>query len=269
VGGRAPNTPASDAEIFFTSIFGAGLVLLAGELLFRVLVHGSAGPLGQSLIARAAPLSSVRPLYAFFVLLPAGLAFLAIGFPFFFRTVSEAARRRLDARGVKALLALGACIAAALIEVRTGGTGLVSVAATAAVGAWQARGALARLGERHGFSCLAAAGAALAGFAWYQWRATGGADPSIAIAPTLLVAAVFFAVVGLATATAAATQRRRRKGRISVTLCWLAVIAWLAVPLLRAPLAGSVAAADQLELGSSIGAGAVLAVIGVIQRLRS
>jgi hypothetical protein len=268
VGRTADHTPSSDAEIFFTSIFGLSAVLLAGELLFRILIRSADGLLGPSLLARTAPLSSVRPLYAFFVLLPMGLAFLAIGVPFFFRTVRAALRGRLLGPARHALLAIPACALAAVAEVRMGGSGLAAVLAVAAVAAWQAHRTMARFGARHGFALLALAGGTLAGLAWYESAAVAGKEPSIAIAPTLLVAPLFCTTIGLSTAAASALQPRGR-GRFVVAVCSLATAAWLCIPLLRAHLAESSAAGDQLELTSTIGAATALVAFGLLQRMRA
>ena len=115
---------------------------------------------------------------------------------------------------------------------------------------------------------LAVAGATLAGLAWYESAAVAGKEPSIAIAPTALVATLFFTTVGLTTAGASALQPRG-KGRVAVALCSLTTIAWLSVPLLRARLAESAAAADELELTSTLGAATVLVVFGLLQRMRT
>src|SRR5688572_16430330 len=98
---------SADTDVFFASVAGVAAALLAGELLFRWLSAAGAGPLGVSLVSRTAALSSVRPLYAMFVLLPAGLAFLAIGLPFFLRVVTAALRGRLDIDARAPLAALG------------------------------------------------------------------------------------------------------------------------------------------------------------------
>jgi hypothetical protein len=96
----------ADAQVLFASVAGMAAALLAGELLFRWLTATAAGALGPALLARTAALSSVRPLYAMFVLLPAGLAFLAIGLPFFLRVLTAAFRGRLDPSALGPLLKL-------------------------------------------------------------------------------------------------------------------------------------------------------------------
>ena len=269
VGARAADhTPSSDAEIFFASVLALAAVLVVGEVVFRLLTHTGAGALGPALLVRTAPLSSVRPLYAFFVLLPAGLAFLAIGLPFFMRTVSSTLRGKVRGRGRQALIAIAACAVAAVVEVRLGGSGVVSVIAGAAVGAWRSYGLVGRLGDRHGFALLATAGLSVAGLGAYELAALGNSEPSIAIAPTLLVASVFFAMAGLMTTTAAAAAPRAG-GRIAVAISWVGVVAMLAAPILRARVASSATGADRFELACTLAAAALLTTGGFVHRLRA
>jgi hypothetical protein len=268
VGARAADPQSSDAEIFFASVFALAAVLVVGELLFRLLAHTGTGALGPALLARSAPLSSVRPMYAFFVLLPAGLAFLAIGLPFFMRTVSAALRGRVQGQGRQALGALAACVPAALVEVRLGSSGVISVIAGAAIGAWQSHRLMGRLGDKHGFKLLATAALAVAGLGAYEVAAARNSEPSIAIAPTLLVAAMFFVMAGLMTTTAAAAAPRAR-GRFAVAIAWIGAIALLAAPMLRARVATSAVGADRFELACTFAAAALLTTGALAQRLRA
>jgi len=258
---------SSDAEIFFTSVFGLTAVLLANELLFTVFAAAAAGTFGPALLARTAPLTSVLPLYAFFVLLPAGLAFFAIGVPFLLRTIVAVVRGRLAGEARWALVLFAACVAAAVVEVEVGHRGVVAVSAAALLGAWLGRRPLATIGDAYGFRLLAAAGLSVGGLAWYEHRTAAGAATSIAIAPTLVVAGAFFALVGLATTTAAAL-RRDGDGRAAVVLGWLAVGIWLATPLLRARIADSALAADSLETASVAAAALILTAVGVVEARR-
>jgi hypothetical protein len=269
VGDRAANhTPSSDAAIFFASVFALATVLVIGELLFRLLLHTGEGALGAALLARTAPLSSVRPLYAFFVLLPAGLAFLAIGLPFFMRTLSAAISGRLRGRPRQALLALAVCALSAPIEARFDGTGIMSVVAAGAIGIWQSYRLVGRFGETQGFALLAAAGLLIAGLVAYEVAALGNSEASIAIAPTLLVAVAFFASAGLSATTAAAAAPRA-DGRIAVAVAWIGVAALFAAPMLRSRVAASAAGADRFELVCTLTAAALLTGGGFVQRLRA
>jgi hypothetical protein len=259
---------SSDAEIFFTSVFAIAGVLLVGELLFTLLEAASAVALGPALVARLAPLSTVRLLYASFVLLPAGLAFLAIGLPFCLRTLVAAFSRRLEPQARGALAALAACVVAAIVEVRLDMRGFVALSAAAAVSSWRAHPVLARMGAAHGFRLLAAGGASAAVLAWYEGRMLAHAATSIAVAPTFLVLAAVFAAAGLVTTTAAAL-RRDGDGRGAVALCWLAALGWLGAPLMRARLAASAPAADRVELWTTATAAIVLCAAALVHRLRA
>jgi hypothetical protein len=243
-------------------------VLIVGELLFRLLLHGSGDPLSAPLLARTAPLTSVRPLYAFFILLPVSLGFLAIGVPFFLRTLSAAARGRIDGRTRQALLAFGVCLLVLIVELNVGGDGLVAMSAVAAVGAWQGRGPVARFGASHGFTLIGVAGVSIAALAWYEARALGEAEPSIAIAPTLLVVSLFLAGAGLVAATANVLEGCT-ESRVALAVAWLAMAAWLGAPLLRSVLLESAAGADRFELAATAAAAIALTAVGGVQRFRA
>ena len=242
-------------------------MLTAGEMLFRLLLAGAAGQLGAALTSRIAPLATVRPLYAFFILLPAGLAFLAIGVPFFLRTLISATRGRLGRDDLFGLAALAACVAGLVVEIRVGGRGVATIAAALAIGLWQAAPSYAEIGRRVGFAIIATAGACLAGLAYYESRHLSGAEPSVAIAPTFVLLAFFFALAGLITTTAAALQRDG-DGRIAAAACWLAALTWMLSPLVRAKAATSAAGADRFELWATLLGAAVLAIAPVMHWLR-
>jgi len=256
VGSRAAyQTPESDSEIFFGSVFGAALVLLLNEGLCSLVFHSANGTLGPSLLSRTVPITSVRLIYTLLVLLPAFVAFAAIGVPFFLRTLASAVKGRLAAGSRRGLILLALCTAIGTIELHFGRDGSIAVTAIAVIGLVLGFPTIAGIGREHGFRLLAAAGLSLAGLAWYESRVAAGIDVDLALTPAALVAAGFFATAGLATATAALVPQGS-DGRLRVVGCWLAAVVWVAVPLVRSHLVANPILANRLELGS-LAAGAV------------
>ena len=170
----------SDSEIFFASIFGAALVLLLNETLCSLVLRAGDGILGPSLLSRAVPVTSVRLLYTFFVLLPAFVAFAAIGLPFFLRTLRSLFNGRLPRAPKLSLLLLVVGITLAAVELHFGRNGLVSVCTISLVGYVAGFRAIAAVGRAYGFRLLTAAGIALAGLAWYENRVLHGVAPEMA-----------------------------------------------------------------------------------------
>jgi hypothetical protein len=257
-----------DAQIFFTAVLGLALVLLSGELLVQLVTHSNETAYGPALIARVASSPrTVRWIYVFFILLPVFLAVLAIGFPFFLRTLTAAMRNRLRRRELVGLAAMIAVIGVLCAEIWYGSStnGRVALGAAALVGLWQAWSIIGERGGTLGFRVLAVAGLTFLGLAYYEQRHLAGADPSAAIAPTLLVAGFFLTVAGLLIATAAASKAGGR-GRVLVSVCWLAVGYWSVSPLLRT-LAKAGDQADDMELASTGAVGGLLLLAGLIREI--
>ena len=104
-----------DAQIFYVAVLGMAGVLLCGELLAQLVTASASAAYGPALLTRmAASPQTVRWIYVFFVLLPACLAVLAIGFPFFLRTLiaealpsSSGKKHRPRRHGVNANVVFG------------------------------------------------------------------------------------------------------------------------------------------------------------------
>lgn len=255
-----------DAQIFFTAMLGLAMVLLCGELLVLLVMQSADAAYGPALLARmASSPRTVRWIYVFFVLLPVSLAVLAIGFPFFLRTLTAALRNRLRKRELLGLTAMLAVVGALGAELWYGGNGALAVGAAALVGLWQAWKSIGENGGALGFRILAIGGLTFLGLAYYEQRHLAGAAPSVAVAPTLLVAGFFLAVTGLVLATASAS-RPGGKGRVLVAACWLAIGYWSVSPLLRT-LTAAAEQADGLELASTGATGGLLLLAGLVREV--
>lgn len=258
-------TPESDSEIFFASVCGAALVLCLNEILCTLVLRSGSGTLGPSLLYRAAPVTSVRLLYTLFVLLPAFVSFASIGLPFFLRTLRAALKGRLSKRSMRGLLLLAVCIALVSIELHFGRNGLIGASMISLVGLVCGFRTIAEVGRAYGYRLLGAAGIALAGLAWFESRILAGAAPEIALAPTALVAAGFFAASGLLTVTSD-VMRPGRESRLRVALCWFAALAWLGAPLVRSPSGNNPLLADRIELAALVAAAVILTGASLLRR---
>jgi len=257
-----------DAQIFFTAVLGLATVLLCGELLVQLVTHCGETAYGPALVARmASSPRTVRWIYVFFILLPVFLAVLAIGFPFFLRTLTAAMRNRLRRRELLGLVAMLVVVGVLCAEIWYGSStrGDIALGAAALVGLWQAWNIIGERGDTIGFRLLALGGLMFLGLAYYEQRHLAGAVPSQAIAPTLLVAGFFLTVAGLLIATAAASRPGGR-GRALVSVCWLAVVYWSLSPLLRS-LASAGERADDMELASTAAVGGLLLLAGLVREI--
>jgi hypothetical protein len=233
-------------------------------MLCSLVFHSGNATISPALLSRAVPVTSVRLVYTFFVLIPAFVSFAAIGLPFFLRTLRSALKGRLEKGPRRGLVLLGISIALAAIELHFGRSGLMAVSGMALIGFVCGFRTVAGVGQSHGFHLLAAAGPALAVLAWYERRVLQGIDAEVALAPTALVAAGFFSAAGLITATAGVMQRGR-EGRFRLAACWIAALAWVSPPLVRSRLTESPLLADRIELAGLAAAAVLLTAFSMLR----
>jgi len=266
---------STDTEIFFTALLGLCGVLLLGEALTWLITGANVIEGGPALIARLSlqsavgPKSSVQPIYVFFVLLPVSLAVLAIGIPFFLRTLLAAVHRTLDASEALGLAAFLVTTGVFAFEALAGRNGLVAVGTAALIGVWQSWNVLAAPGRRIGSRLLGVSGLGLAGFGYYQYRLVQGGGGSLAVAPTLLVLGFFAGCTGLlfVLARALGGAGYAGSGRITACAALVGAAAWCSAPYLRA-LAGDGASADGLELRVAAFGAVVFIVVAIARELR-
>ena len=262
----APAPVLGDAQIFFAAVLGMTGVLLCGELLAALVTGSSGSAYGPALFSRmAATTQTVRWIYAFFVLLPASLAVLAIGFPFFLRSFIAALRGRLRRKEMIGFILMLGAFAGVGFEITRGGDGAIATAAAAVIALWQSGEAIGERGGTIGNRLLMTTGAVLLGLVHYERQVLSGSEPSLAIAPTLLVTAFFFGAAGLLMTTVAAL-RRGAKGRGRVFLSWIALGYWASSPQMRR-LAVAAQEADNIEVASTAVAGVLLLVVGIAGEL--
>ncbi len=257
---------ATDAEIFFLALLGMSSVLLAGAGLEAFIAISAAK--GPGLIARAAPVALVQPIYVFFILLPTALAVLTIGVPFFLRTVVGGFRRAIGWQPGLGLLALLACGGLLFWEQRAGYKGLVTLAVVVAIAIWQSWRWLVAPGRAIGARMVGAAGVSLAGLVYYENAILQGGASSIAIAPTLAVVGFFCASIGVSLMLVRAFGRSvpGSRGRMAAAMALLGAGLWCAAPFGRAfnPAPG---AGDRYELMATLAAAFLFVSIAALSEL--
>jgi len=255
-----PARSPSDVDVLAGAIF-----LLAAALVTNPLLHALAGSDGATtLLARLAPRATIDRLWVVFVLIPAAVTFVGIGVPYAFRVLITLVRRRLTRTDVTTTLALALCAALVAADLLMKRSGLLPLALTCAVAIWRAGAAYAARGQRLAPALVATAGIALLGVAYYQQGIRAGARPSIAIAPTLVLAAFYTGFVGLLGASVAAA-RPRASVRFAV-MAGVVGLAWCA-GLRALPLLGSGAETAEVVLTMATG-GALVALALAAKRDR-
>lgn len=251
-------TNVSDVQVFFTAVLGLALVLLFRDLSFRLLGMAEYAPFGPPLISRTVAPESVRLQYLAFVLLPALVAFLAIGVPVLVRVLLGAFRGAVTLQEAFLLVLLpagtGAAFAASGHDYVVLAI-LVLVIVVCALGAWPLVG---RLSARFGYRLLLISGLCLGGLASYEYKVISGADPSVTVAPSLLVGALFLLPLALAMVTAASGE----KGVGCAAMTWVLVSAIYAAPFVRRAAANA-PAADSLEAGLTAVLAALLCILAL------
>ncbi len=191
-------------------VLALATLALAGAFATQPLLHvfGSADESAPSLIARLAPAQTVDRLWVVFVLIPAAIAFVGIGVPYAFRVLIAGVRGRLEPRGVSSAGLRATAVGLVVAELTMGRNWLASLVLTCFVAAWTARGALAQVGLRFAPHLLAVAGFCLVGLAFYERRLQTGGALSIAVAPTLVLAAFYASFVGAVASIGVGAQWR-------------------------------------------------------------
>jgi len=229
-------TDSTDAQIFFCCV----LILAAafvGAAPAKLLVRaGAVAQAGPALIARIGPQPGLEQtlgvFHAAFIVLPAAVAFLAIGLPVLIGYLGRSIRSGWDRGELMLLIALTLAVAAVVALPHTPVSFLASVALVlvlSATGSWPL---LRRYGSIVGYRVLAVGGLMFFGLAYYEYRLLATAVESRAVAPTLLVLGTVSLVAGLPAVTVGETARGL--GRLAVVaLLWAATLLW--APELKFP----------------------------------
>ncbi len=250
-----------DAQTFFLCVLALAGAFVAGapvKVLVRWAAEGSAGAALVSRIGFDPSLSdkTLGAIHFFFVMVPALVAFFAIGLPVLLAFSVGAIRHGWPRREAWTL----ACVLTALgtlMAVRHSSASflasILAVVALALFGSWsrlRARGSLL------GFRVLAAAGIAFAGLAYYEYQLLDAGTQSRTVAPTLLVFGVLGLVAGLPLITIG--EFGRGLGRqFQVLAIWATAGLWATIPFSRG-WATSPESADWLELRTTALLGLVL-----------
>lgn len=213
--------PQSDVDTVLAVVLAA-----AGAFASFALLETVASMLAGSAIGRLAPAETLGRLWVFFVLVPAVLMLVGVGFPCLLRTAVALGRGSLGRDGVSSLVVVAGGAALVVVEAAMQRSGTASLVVVCALCLWRLRSRARALGTRLLGPLLACASAALLGFGVYQQRLLAGEPASVAVAPTLFLAAFYLTVIGVVIGALSSADGHRT--RAAASLLWLATyVAWL------------------------------------------
>lgn len=213
--------PQSDVDTVLAVVLAA-----AGAFASFALLQAITITLDGSAIGRLAPAETLGRLWVFFILVPAVLMLVGVGFPCLWRTVVAMARGSLGRDGVSSLVVVAGGAVLVVAEAVMQRSGIASLVVVCALCLWRLRSRASDLGKRLLGPLLACASAALLGFGVYQQRLLAGAPASVAVAPTLFLAAFYLTVIGVVIGALSTIGGHRT--RAATSLLWLATYAaWL------------------------------------------
>jgi hypothetical protein len=213
----------------------------------------------SSLLAQLAPRATVSGMYGWFVLLPATLAFLGIGFPALFGLLREPGSQAPQ------LLALTALVVVVILV-----PGTISLLALLAAGvvAGRAMGPAGfEAGGRRVTTFAILASGAMAGLVYLALPALRGEDPGFAVAPTATLGFLFFGFLTVLASLYRTLYRAMSAGNVEAQQA--SVVALATVALLLWPLVALYSSAGPtVELVSGAATGVLFIVVGFLSRVR-
>jgi hypothetical protein len=213
--------PQSDVDTVLAVVLAT-----AGAFASFALLQAVTSTLDGSAIGRLAPAETLGRLWVFFVLVPAVLMLVGVGFPCLLRTVVAMARGSLGRDAASSLVVVAGGAMLVVVEAAIQRNGSASLVVVCALCLWRLRSRAGDLGRRLLGPLLACASAALLGFGVYQQRLLAGEPASVAVAPTLFLAAFYLTVIGVVIGALSTADGHRT--RAATSLLWLATYAaWL------------------------------------------
>jgi hypothetical protein len=214
-------TGSSDTEIFMTAVAGLCMVFVFGGVIFEGLKAGGDTAGYVTLLALMAPVESVRPLYFAFVMLPALVAFLAVGVPVLVRILLRI--KQAQARDRAFLLALALCCLLLYVDGAAGNASLLGLLLALGIGLRGGSRTIRRLATKlAGGLCLLTA-SSLALLTWMGAGVQAGAPPGVAVLPTLVMLTCFLLLLSM---VSAALAQRGPLASLAATLLWCTALAW-------------------------------------------
>jgi len=214
-------TGSSDTEIFMTAVAGLCMVFVFGGIIFEGLKAGGDTSGYVTLLALIAPVESVRPLYFAFVMLPALVAFLAVGVPVLVRILLRIRQAQAGDRAF--LFALALCCLLLYVDGAAGNASLLGQLLALGIGLRGGSRTIKRLATKlAGGLCLLTA-SSLALLIWMGARVQAGAPPGVAVLPTLVMLTCFLLLLSM---VSAALAQRGRLASLAAILLWCAALGW-------------------------------------------
>lgn len=214
--------PRSDVDAVVGTVLAA-----AGAFVSFSLLQFVTRMLDGSVVGSLAPPQTLGRLWVFFVLAPALLSLVGVGFPCLLRTTAAVARGTIPRDGAVSLAIVAFGLVSVAVEAAMQRSGIVALSALCALCLWRLRPLVSVLSHRLVLAMLATAGGALLGYAVYLQRLTAGFPASVAVAPTLFLLAFYATVTGVV--IGALSAGRGRYSTAVVAPVWLATYAaWIA-----------------------------------------
>ena len=212
---------SSDTEIFMTAVAGLCLVFVFGGVIFEGLKAGGNTAGYVTLLALIAPVESVRPLYFAFVMLPALVAFLAVGVPVLVRVLLR--MKQVHARDRAFLFALGLCCLLLYVDRVAGNASFLGLLLALSIGLRGGSRTIRRLATKlAGGLCLLTA-SSLVLLTWMGAGVQAGAPPGVAVLPTLVMLTCFLLLLSM---VSVALAQRGPQASVAAILLWCAALAW-------------------------------------------
>jgi hypothetical protein len=210
--------PQSDVDAILACVLA-----IAGAFASFALLQILAAAVQGSAIGPLVPAATLGRLWVFFVLAPALLALVGVGFPCLLRALIAIARGALARDGVLSLVAVAVGTVGVVAEAAMRRSGAASLVVLCSLCLWRLRPRLIAIGDVAAAGLLACTSACLVGFGVYQQRLLTGAAASVAVAPTLFLLAFQATVVGVVMGAVG-----RHGTRSAASVGWLAVYAgWI------------------------------------------
>lgn len=240
--------PQSDVDAVLSSV-----LVSAGAFASFSLLQLTLTAFEGSSIDALVPAETVGRLWVFFVLAPALLLLVGVGFPCLARAVIATVRGTIGRDGVVSLVAVALAASLVFLEASMQRSGAAALVLLCAVCLWRLRPRVRSLDRRLPGALLACTAAALLGFAAYAQRLLSGGLTSVAVAPTLFLLTFYATLVGVVVTAVSGTGAAL--SRIALPLLWLAIYATWIGAAHRWGVAGTVLAAVALGLlGAHAGA---------------
>ena len=208
-----------------------GTLALASAFLSFLGLEAAAAVAGPSTLSQLAPRQTLGRLWAFFVFVPAVIAFVGIAAPCLLRIALAALRSRLPQLDRDWTAAILAAIALVGIEAAVQRSGAVSLTVLGGICLYRLlRRERTATVPRLAWQAFGLASASVIGFAGHQQLVLAGEPASTAVAPTLFLVAFYGIALGAAVGGMYGVSHAAMRPLLSAAAGFATYLAWLGSP---------------------------------------